>query len=103
MLDNVPNPEPWPAEQRYDYTTRTRKSTPEEIQAVKDRPAGASYPQRDAVLAALRELAGKDAKTSPEDLKKLAAPPKEPAKGPAEPQGDLAIDLLSRGFDRSSP
>jgi HEAT repeats len=55
----VANPEAWPVNQRYDYLVRLRPATYEEqVQAVRRR--GLNYPQREAVLFALRELTGKD-------------------------------------------
>lgn len=47
----------WPREQRYDFVTRLRTVSPTEIADV---PASAIYPQRDALLYALRGLTGKD-------------------------------------------
>jgi hypothetical protein len=52
----VANPEPWPKLQRYDFMVRTRAATPEEVEGHRDRPADASYPQREAVLWALKEI-----------------------------------------------
>jgi hypothetical protein len=54
----VANPEPWPKLQRYDFMVRTRAATPEEVEGHRDRPADVSYPQRAAVLWALKELTG---------------------------------------------
>lgn len=49
---------PWPREQRYDFVTRLRTVSPGEAANL---PAlAAEYPQRDAVLYALRGLTGKD-------------------------------------------
>jgi hypothetical protein len=48
---------PWPREQRYDFVTRLRTLSPGELT---DLPASGPYPQRDAVLYALRGLTGKD-------------------------------------------
>ena len=47
-------PDNWPAYQRYDYFVRTRYPTDEELR--RDGPA--TYPQREAVRWALRELGG---------------------------------------------
>jgi hypothetical protein len=49
----VANSGSWPAHQRYDYVVRTRHPTDEELR----RPAPKTYPQREAVRWALRELA----------------------------------------------
>jgi hypothetical protein len=49
---------PWPNDQRYDFVTRLRALTPNDLAHL---PASsANYPQRDAVLYALRGLTGKD-------------------------------------------
>jgi hypothetical protein len=55
----VRDPGPWPAVQRYDYLLRTREATPREAALLRQAPP-ATYPQRDAVLFALRELTGAD-------------------------------------------
>jgi len=49
---------PWPAIQRFDYVRRTRTATPEEIERAEAaaRSGPTSYPQREAVLAALGRL-----------------------------------------------
>lgn len=49
---------PWPNEQRFDFVTRVRPAKPEEMAEIAAKPS--SYPQRDAVLYALRGLTGKD-------------------------------------------
>jgi hypothetical protein len=49
---------PWPREQRYDFVTRQRTLSPG--QAAELAASSADYPQRDAVLYALRGLTGKD-------------------------------------------
>jgi hypothetical protein len=54
-LQPVEEPGAWPKVQRFDYLLRSRPLTPEEAAAIA--PAAASYPQRDAVLYALRRLA----------------------------------------------
>jgi hypothetical protein len=51
---------PWPDEQRFDFVTRVRTLTPDEIAKIPVKP-GLDYPQRQAVLYALRGLTGKDA------------------------------------------
>ncbi len=49
---------PWPHEQRYDFVTRLRTLPPEQVARLPAPPG--RYPQRDAVLYALRGLTGKD-------------------------------------------
>jgi hypothetical protein len=67
MLPNNPEKE-WPAVQRYDFITRLRPATSAE--ADESRWKG-SYPQRDAVLFALRELTGKDGGDSPAEWEQI--------------------------------
>jgi hypothetical protein len=55
----VRDPGPWPAVQRYDYLLRTREATPQEAALLRRDPP-ATYPQREDVLFALRELTGAD-------------------------------------------
>jgi hypothetical protein len=62
LMEFVAKPDKWPQWQRFDYLVRTRELTAEEL-ADYDRICrsdGASYPQRKAVLFALRELTGQD-------------------------------------------
>jgi len=73
-LQPVENAQPWPRMQRFDFLLRTRTPTAEELARAEQRPAGASYPQRDAVLLALRGLSGRD-------LGVASAPWQEYAKG----------------------
>jgi hypothetical protein len=64
LMQPVAKAHPWPAYQRYDYLVRTRELTAEEAAALparKDADDNLSYPQRQAVLWALRELTGLDA------------------------------------------
>jgi len=56
VMHKVENPGKWPAEQRYDYLVRTRPATWWE----RIMPPRSDYPQRRAVLAALRALTGLD-------------------------------------------
>lgn len=61
---------PWPTMQRLDYLTRQRELTKEEVKNLpspKDEKAPPAYPQRQAVLWALRELTGEDAGDRSED------------------------------------
>jgi RNA polymerase sigma-70 factor (ECF subfamily) len=53
----VANAEPWPSLQRYDYLVHNRALTPAEQRDLAARQTS-SYPQRDAVLFALKELSG---------------------------------------------
>lgn len=65
----VANPGLWPAHQRYDYLVRTRFATTAELNT----PKPATYPQREAVLFALRELVGQDAGKDAAGWQKLTA------------------------------
>jgi hypothetical protein len=59
----VPRPGPLGApRQRFDYVVRTRRLTRQELQRLNDHPPdpAADYPQRGAVLFALRELTGRN-------------------------------------------
>lgn len=63
LMERVAKPNHWPRGQRFDYLVRTRELTADERTAlVKKAPQKepASYPQREAVLFALRELTGWD-------------------------------------------
>lgn len=69
LMERVAKPDKWPEWQRFDYVVRTRELTAEEMAAhrkkLKSKPVASSYPQREAVLFALRELTGLNAgKTS---------------------------------------
>jgi len=70
----VEKPDKWPNVQRFDYVVRTRELNAGELnQYVNDR-AGcdpSDYPQRSAVLFALRELSGEDAGKSSADWRRL--------------------------------
>jgi hypothetical protein len=55
----VARPDAWPVSQRFDYLVRVRPATLDEVLELTRRPP--TYPQREAVLFALRELTGKDA------------------------------------------
>jgi hypothetical protein len=52
---------------RFDYLVRTRRATAEEIKTAKEAEPGRTYPQREAVLFALRELTGQDVGPTPDD------------------------------------
>jgi hypothetical protein len=62
---------PWPHEQRYDFVTRLRTLPPGKGTAL---PASGKYPQRDAVLYALRGLTGKDGGDSSARWRELLGP-----------------------------
>jgi hypothetical protein len=47
---------PWPEMQRFDFLVRTRPATEEELAVAQQKGPDASYPQREAVLWALKEL-----------------------------------------------
>ena len=93
----VESPGARPDHQRYDYVVRTRLGTGADQRRWDGVPANAPYPQREAVLFALRELTGRDAGPTSAAWRQLTgvkpAPPKpaeeaekseEPAK-PADP------------------
>lgn len=75
LIERVAKPKKWPEWQRFDYVIRTRELTADEIAAHqrkrKSKPAAPSYPQREAVLFALRELTGLDAGKSSADWYEL--------------------------------
>jgi HEAT repeat protein len=56
---------------RFDYLVRTRTCKRQELEELKANPPQSTYPQRQAVLWALRELTGKDAGNMTEDWVKL--------------------------------
>ncbi|HEY7330559.1 MAG TPA: hypothetical protein VH592_23165 [Gemmataceae bacterium] len=65
LIERVAKPEKWPEWQRFDYVVRKRELTADELATHEKKrlgePAATSYPQREAVLFALRELTGQDA------------------------------------------
>jgi len=64
LIERVAKPDKWPEWQRFDYLIRTRELTAEELAAHKGKArksASSSYPQKEAVLFALRELTGQNA------------------------------------------
>ncbi|HTU89625.1 MAG TPA: HEAT repeat domain-containing protein [Gemmataceae bacterium] len=71
LIEHVAKPEKWPEWQRFDYLVRTRELTADELavhkKKLQSKPAVPSYPQREAVLFALRELTGKNAGTKSTD------------------------------------
>jgi hypothetical protein len=78
----VEDANPWPEMQRFDFLVRTRAVTEEEAAAFReqlgkgepDRPS----PYHRAVLAALRELTGRDAEPTPEAWRRLLKLPAQP-------------------------
>jgi hypothetical protein len=83
-LQPVRNHGKWPANQRHDYLIRRRQLTALEVARIRSAPKAnqgqaASYPQREAVLFALRELSGMDAGTSAADWRKALARLKQQA------------------------
>jgi hypothetical protein len=79
----VVRPEPWPASQRFDYLVRTRPAAVDELTALLARRDG--YPQREAVLFALRELTGKDAGPTALDWQSVLASARAPGRMEREP------------------
>jgi hypothetical protein len=71
LTERVAKPDRWPEWQRFDYLVRTRELTADEQAALQKKTHGkrilTSYPQRDAVRFALRELTGMDAGESSAD------------------------------------
>jgi hypothetical protein len=60
----VAKADPWPKEQRFDYLVRHREVAAAEVD---DADMATTYPQREAVLFALRELTGQDRGTTSAD------------------------------------
>jgi hypothetical protein len=56
---------------RFDFLVRTRRLTKSEAARLNESPEEASYPQREAVLFALRELTGQDAGSATADWVRL--------------------------------
>ena len=72
LMQTVSQPNKWPSLQHFDYLVRQRELTQDEVSlmtSVKslDTVNTTTYPQRDAVLWALRELTGQDLGTRSED------------------------------------
>jgi hypothetical protein len=63
----------WPGLQRFDFLVRTRELTAAEVKSLSAAllAASNSYPQREAVLTALRNLTGQDAGKKAEDWRRL--------------------------------
>lgn len=66
---DVPKAQPWPDKQRFDFFVRTREVN--EPNSDVTLPDSASYPQRDAVLFALRKLTGKNVGNSSDNWRRL--------------------------------
>ena len=86
VLQPVANAAPWPEQQRFDYFVRTREATPQEVAAAKHAPA--DYPQREAVLYALRRLSGEDHGASTAEWEMAVA---RPADAPSAPPDPVAV------------
>ena len=56
---------------RFDFFVRTRRLTKSDVARLKEAQGETSYPQREAVLFALRELTGRDAGSATEDWVRL--------------------------------
>lgn len=56
VLQRVPNATPWPEMQRFDFVLSSRDATPEELAPLVKKEKSETYPQRDVVQWALREL-----------------------------------------------
>jgi hypothetical protein len=74
VMQFVEKRDKWPSMQRFDYVVRTRELTLEEsARHLKEREGSdpSNYPQRSAVLFALREITGEDAGNSSADWRLL--------------------------------
>jgi hypothetical protein len=65
VMHDVHDAQPWPTRQRHDYFVRTRELQPEETAHLPI--VSVAYPQRDAVLLALRALTAEDHGTLAEE------------------------------------
>ena len=81
-MHDVENADPWPTRQRFDYIVRVQELTPEEQEEAavnvqtnthQKLNGPASFPQREAILLALRELTGKDVGESSDNWRTLLA------------------------------
>jgi hypothetical protein len=68
----VEDAKPWPDLQRFDFIVRTRPATAEEVARSEQQPVSTNYPQRVALLYALRRLSGRDLDASTETWRKYA-------------------------------
>ncbi len=83
MFQAVPDANPWPEMQRFDFLVRTRQLTAEEAAAYREQ-FGSSDPTRPsayqkAALAALREMTGRDTAPTAEAWRKLLDLPARPS------------------------
>jgi hypothetical protein len=60
LMQHVAEPKKWPEMQRFDFLVRQRELSAAEVATCQAAETLASYPQREAVLWALRELTGED-------------------------------------------
>jgi hypothetical protein len=72
----VPYADPWPRAQRFDFLVMTRELPIHEATglSLKHQPESTNFPQREAVLTALRGLTGADAGSSAEEWRRLLWP-----------------------------
>ncbi|MHB1424971.1 MAG: HEAT repeat domain-containing protein [Gemmataceae bacterium] len=77
----VEGAKPWPAEQRFDFVVRIRVVKPDEMPEIAAKPEN-NYPQREAVLYALRGITGKDAGESAEKWREMLGIIKENTQEP---------------------
>jgi hypothetical protein len=80
---------PWPEEQRFDFVTRLRRIPLDQTTASVKTPGG--YPQREAVLYALRGLTGKDGGDSSDEWRKMLGF----VVGAKEKTKDVSLDNIS--------
>jgi hypothetical protein len=76
LMQRIAKPGRWPEWQRFDYLVRTRELTADELAAHREKPRPSrfvSYPQREAVRFALRELTGMDAGEEAADWQEVLA------------------------------
>jgi hypothetical protein len=78
----VPDAHPWPELQRFDFVVRERAVTADEAQTYREKltlkEVGVLSPYHRAVLAALREMTGKDTAPTAEAWRKLLSLPAPP-------------------------
>jgi hypothetical protein len=79
LMRSVPKPDQWPEVQRFDYLVRRRELSDDEVKRLTAAPV--DYPQRQAVLWALRELTGHDTGTTSAAWQRYARE-KRPARDP---------------------
>jgi len=78
VVQPVTTPLKWPGHQRYDYLLRTRNATPKEVKLYqgiqKENQLAVTYPQRESLLFALREITKSDLGSQVEPWLKLLDP-----------------------------